>query len=444
MDDMDENPEKKTKKQRKQYDSVPSSNLEEYDHLMSVVRGGDDRPVCRLGHKMFRYFPSDNNEGGDIENDCEKYYVTSYTCDMCTRRFCGGQCSGAKGGDATAERWSCVVCHAYDTCFVCHPDTNTSKKSEIGAISFARRHLVAAGRDEADGIPVGAWVVPKQFAGTVRNDWSRAGIPAATAGSPRPTVGPLGKIGFKKVQEVPGDPRYFVLLLSTNSAQMVSAGVLASGAQAQSLTEGVLSSADEAALVASFLAEHPYLEYYPGVRLFDPLLSCGTPSAAQYRNNRVSQSDNKKEFRFSRINADGTPAHTAALSGGDRFRFAEIFAGIGGFRLGLDAVGGQCVFAAEINEDARHTYAVNFPGCAGEPEVMRHDVTEHYGKCMPSFDVLTAGFPCESRCSCLFIFVCVADYVIYCTFCVLRNCRPVIQQPRRAEGIGRSTRTTVP
>ena len=40
-----------------------------------------------------------------------------------------------------------------------------------------------------------------------------------------------------------------------------------------------------------------------------------------------------------------------------RFRFAELFAGVGGFRLGLEAVGGVCVFASELDRWARDTSA---------------------------------------------------------------------------------------
>jgi hypothetical protein len=51
------------------------------------------------------------------------------------------------------------------------------------------------------------------------------------------------------------------------------------------------------------------------------------------------------------------------------FRFAELFAGIGGFRLGLEAVGGECVFASELCAFAAATYAMNFgaPPSAGAP-----------------------------------------------------------------------------
>ena len=44
---------------------------------------------------------------------------------------------------------------------------------------------------------------------------------------------------------------------------------------------------------------------------------------------------------------------------------AEVFAGIGGFRLGLEPLGGACVFASELCRKAQETYAANWPGPAG-------------------------------------------------------------------------------
>jgi hypothetical protein len=58
------------------------------------------------------------------------------------------------------------------------------------------------------------------------------------------------------------------------------------------------------------------------------------------------------------------PSSTAAPScnpGSHRpFRYCELFAGIGGFRIALDALGGQCVFASEIDQGAAETYQNNF------------------------------------------------------------------------------------
>eukprot|EP00041_Stephanoeca_diplocostata_P029468 m.870569 g.870569 ORF g.870569 m.870569 type:complete len:653 (-) comp23567_c0_seq1:2018-3976(-) len=74
-----------------------------------------------------------------------------------------------------------------------------------------------------------------------------------------------------------------------------------------------------------------------------------------------------------------------------RFKFAELFAGIGGFRVALEQAGGECVFASEIDHEARCTYAMNFG------DVASGDIAEIETGAIPSFDVLTAGFPCQSH-----------------------------------------------
>ena len=43
-----------------------------------------------------------------------------------------------------------------------------------------------------------------------------------------------------------------------------------------------------------------------------------------------------------------------------KFTFVDLFAGIGGFHLAMDSLGGECVFASEIDKYARKTYEYNF------------------------------------------------------------------------------------
>ena len=74
-----------------------------------------------------------------------------------------------------------------------------------------------------------------------------------------------------------------------------------------------------------------------------------------------------------------------------KFTFGEIFAGIGGFRLGLEPLGGRCVCAVEIDAAAQETYALNF----GRDE-LRGDIVDEYAEDMPAMDLLTAGFPCQT------------------------------------------------
>ncbi len=74
----------------------------------------------------------------------------------------------------------------------------------------------------------------------------------------------------------------------------------------------------------------------------------------------------------------------------DDFRFIDLFAGIGGIRLGFESVGGQCVFSSEFDEDACTTYKANF----GEHPA--GDITKIDAKDIPDFDVLLGGFPCQA------------------------------------------------
>lgn len=71
------------------------------------------------------------------------------------------------------------------------------------------------------------------------------------------------------------------------------------------------------------------------------------------------------------------------------FRFIDLFAGIGGLRLGLEGAGGRCVYSVEIDRHAQATYATNF-GPIDEPDVRAVDPST-----LPAYDVLAAGFPCQ-------------------------------------------------
>lgn len=74
----------------------------------------------------------------------------------------------------------------------------------------------------------------------------------------------------------------------------------------------------------------------------------------------------------------------------DNFTFIDLFAGIGGIRLGFESVGGKCVFSSEFDEDACKTYEANF----GEHPA--GDITEIASSEIPDFDILLGGFPCQA------------------------------------------------
>lgn len=73
------------------------------------------------------------------------------------------------------------------------------------------------------------------------------------------------------------------------------------------------------------------------------------------------------------------------------FTFIDLFAGIGGMRLGFESAGGRCVFTSEWDQHSRKTYQANFP-CDHE---VAGDITAINAKDIPAFDVLVAGFPCQ-------------------------------------------------
>lgn len=73
-----------------------------------------------------------------------------------------------------------------------------------------------------------------------------------------------------------------------------------------------------------------------------------------------------------------------------QFTFIDLFAGIGGIRLGFESVGGKCVFASEIDADACKTYAANFGDCP------HGDIRKISAEQIPDFDILLGGFPCQA------------------------------------------------
>lgn len=72
-----------------------------------------------------------------------------------------------------------------------------------------------------------------------------------------------------------------------------------------------------------------------------------------------------------------------------KFKFIDLFAGIGGIRLAYQNLGGKCVFTSEWNNFAKKTYEANFG------EVPFGDITKISEKDIPDHDVLLAGFPCQ-------------------------------------------------
>lgn len=71
------------------------------------------------------------------------------------------------------------------------------------------------------------------------------------------------------------------------------------------------------------------------------------------------------------------------------FTFIDLFAGIGGFRIPMQDLNGECVFSSEYNYHAQKSYSLNFG------EVPYGDITKLDINIIPNHDILTAGFPCQ-------------------------------------------------
>ncbi len=73
-----------------------------------------------------------------------------------------------------------------------------------------------------------------------------------------------------------------------------------------------------------------------------------------------------------------------------KFKFIDLFAGIGGIRIPFEELGGECVFSSEWDKFSQITYEANFG------EVPYGDITKIDEKEIPKHDLLVGGFPCQA------------------------------------------------
>lgn len=94
-----------------------------------------------------------------------------------------------------------------------------------------------------------------------------------------------------------------------------------------------------------------------------------------------SKPQSKKSFRLWQSHQNMTNSRN--------LKFIDLFAGIGGIRLGFENIKAKCVFSSEIDKFAQQTYFANFG------EMPSGDITKINLKNIPDFDILCAGFPCQ-------------------------------------------------
>jgi DNA (cytosine-5)-methyltransferase 1 len=73
-----------------------------------------------------------------------------------------------------------------------------------------------------------------------------------------------------------------------------------------------------------------------------------------------------------------------------KFRFIDLFAGIGGIRFPFQKLGGHCVFTSEWDKFAQKTYLENYG------DMPNGDITQIASKNIPDHDILLGGFPCQT------------------------------------------------
>jgi len=72
------------------------------------------------------------------------------------------------------------------------------------------------------------------------------------------------------------------------------------------------------------------------------------------------------------------------------FKFVDLFCGIGGFHQALKSFGGECVFAADIDDNCDSLYKINYG------QNCKNDITQVNERDIPEHQVLCAGFPCQA------------------------------------------------
>ena len=81
-----------------------------------------------------------------------------------------------------------------------------------------------------------------------------------------------------------------------------------------------------------------------------------------------------------------------------KFKFIDLFAGVGGFHIAMNSIGGECEFASEWDKGARETYINNYykhNKKLFDSGNFAGDINLINPKAIPDFNILCAGFPCQ-------------------------------------------------
>lgn len=135
--------------------------------------------------------------------------------------------------------------------------------------------------------------------------------------------------------------------------------------------------------------EFALLRQKAGLSIAEAAETTGYSPSTVYRWDRGEQTPRRAAIdTIRRVIADRVADEPAEAG----FAFIDLFAGIGGMRLGFEGIGGRCVYTSEWNSWSQTTYQANFPG---DSHPIAGDITQVAAEEIPGHDVLLAGFPCQ-------------------------------------------------
>ncbi len=149
---------------------------------------------------------------------------------------------------------------------------------------------------------------------------------------------------------------------------------------------------DQAALITHYLQLHNKEVCLPYATQAEKILNLwyGFVQGSQ-RNDTVGVAEQSNANIQALLFPDLFEAPFRAVKNPD-FTFIDLFAGIGGFRMAFQNLGGECVFSSEWDEQAKKTYYANY-GDVPFGDITKENIKNKIPK---NFDILCAGFPCQA------------------------------------------------
>lgn len=148
-----------------------------------------------------------------------------------------------------------------------------------------------------------------------------------------------------------------------------------------------ISIADQLAVVTHYLQLRETQYAHPFDNKAQQLINTWLSKPNDNNNDQACEFDASQLYLFKDVFDVPFPAPAKP-----KFTFIDLFAGIGGFRLALQNLGGQCVYSSEWDAQAQKTYFANYG------DVPFGDITsERIKSFIPNnFDILCGGFPCQA------------------------------------------------